>query len=131
MCGRPNRAWMDGMGKAVTAPDARTPRAWTGPLVATVLTLFAGFFALVFVMLSPMACDSCSEADQSRFDATFGPSFVFFLCGLAVSAVLLLVSWMLPWRQRYARRRVVLAAGAFLSVPFFFALFYGFVDWPS
>ncbi|MFC4494601.1 hypothetical protein ACFPA8_10700 [Streptomyces ovatisporus] len=119
------------MREAETDPHARAPRAWIAPLVATVLTLPAGFFALVFVMLSPMACDSCSEADQSRFDATFGPSFVIFLCGLAVSAVLLLLSWVLPWRQRYAERRVVLAVAAFFCLPFFSALFWGLVDWPS
>jgi hypothetical protein len=117
---------------AYIPPPPGTPasRSWVAPLISTLLTVPAAFLALLFVGLSPMACDSCSEPDQTRFDATFGTAFTVFTCGLAVPAVLLVLSWVLPWHQRHAARRVVLALAAFLSVPFLYALFLGLVDWP-
>lgn len=111
-------------------PDSPAPRSWVAPLISTLFTVPAAFLAFVFAGLSPMACDSCARPDQTRFDATFGTAFAVFTWGLAVPAVLLVLSWMLPWRHRYAARRVVLALAAFLSVPFLYALFMGLVDWP-
>jgi hypothetical protein len=116
---------------AAPAPDAPAPRAWVAPLVSTLFTVPAAFFAFVFVGLSPMVCDSCAEPDQHRFDASFDTAFAVFLYGLAVPAALLVGSWLLPWQQRYAARRTVSALAAFFAVPFLYSLFLGLVDWPA
>lgn len=112
-------------------PRAPAPRSWIAPLISTLLTLPMAFFALVFAGLSQMACGSCGETDQSRFDPSFDTAFTVFGCGLTVPAVLLLLSWTLPWQRRYAARRVLFAVAAFFAVPFLYLLFLGLVDWPA
>ncbi|NEC63499.1 DUF983 domain-containing protein [Streptomyces sp. SID9727] len=104
----------------------RTP--WIAPLASTVITLPAVFFALLFSMLTPMACDSCTEEESARFDASFGPAFVVSCCGLALSLGVLLASWVCM-RKRPAAS-VLLAVAAPLTVVFTWMLFMGLVHTP-
>ncbi|WP_235980707.1 hypothetical protein [Streptomyces albidus (ex Kaewkla and Franco 2022)] len=113
------------------APDAPARYAWVAPLVSTLLTVPAAVLALFFVGISQMACDGCGEPDQNRFDASFETAFAVFVYCLAAPAVLLVLSWLLPWQHRYAARRLVFALAAFFAVPFLYSLFLGLVDWPA
>ncbi|OKJ70586.1 DUF983 domain-containing protein [Streptomyces sp. CB02460] len=101
---------------------------WIAPLASTVITLPAAFYALLTSMLMPMACDSCTEEEAHRFDASFGPAFVVSCCGLALSLCVLLASWVCM-RKRPAAS-VFLAVAAPLSVVFTWMLFMGLVDTP-
>lgn len=78
---------------------------WIASLISTVVTLPLAFFALVYSMLSPMACDSCSEADAHRFDASFGPAWTVSCCGLLLSLVILVASWVCTRRRPCGRDR--------------------------
>ncbi|PZT72470.1 MULTISPECIES: hypothetical protein [unclassified Streptomyces] len=114
------------------APDVdqdeftRTP--WIAPLASTVITLPVAFYALLTSMLMPMACDSCTEAEAHRFDASFGPAFVVSCCGLALSLCVLLASWVCMRRRPAAS--VLLAMAAPISVVFTWLLFVSLVDTP-
>ncbi|MEW1893268.1 hypothetical protein [Streptomyces sp. NPDC085659] len=101
---------------------------WIAPLASTVITLPAAFYALLISMLMPMACDSCTEAESDRFDASFGPAFVVSCCGLVLSLGVLLASWVCM-RKRPAAS-VLLAVAAPISVLFTAMLFMGLVDTP-
>ncbi|MFF7339370.1 DUF983 domain-containing protein [Streptomyces sp. NPDC008163] len=102
--------------------------SWIAPLASTVITLPVAFYALLTSMLMPMACDSCTEEEAHRFDASFGPAFVVSCCGLALSLCVLLASWVCM-RKRPAAS-VFLAVTAPISVLFTWMLFMGLVDTP-
>lgn len=110
--------------------DPRVSRAWIAPLVSTLVTLPLAFFALAFGALSPMACDSCMDAESDRFDASFGPAWTMLLCGLVLALIVLAVSWFLPWRQSHAARRTFLTVLAPGMVIFTYVTFTALVDWP-
>ncbi|MCX5101447.1 hypothetical protein OG887_17865 [Streptomyces sp. NBC_00053] len=101
---------------------------WVASLISTVVTLPLAFFALVYSMLSPMACDSCSEADAHRFDASFGPAWTVSCCGLLLSLVILVASWVC------ARRRPPAAIGLAVAAPttvfFTWVAFMTLINWP-
>ncbi|MGW2628675.1 hypothetical protein ACWC2K_04990 [Streptomyces chattanoogensis] len=88
--------------------DDRHPGAWIAPCIATVITVIVAPFAFTVLMLSPMACDSCSQAGQDRF----GVLFWSFAVGLLIPVALLVISWCLPWRREYLAARITLAAFA-------------------
>ncbi|WP_405780336.1 hypothetical protein [Streptomyces sp. NBC_00859] len=113
-----------------TAPDTRAERAWVAPLISTLITVPCGVFALGMVGLSPMACDSCSDAELKRFDPSYSTGLIVFLVGLLLPLGLLLASWSLPWQQRNNDRRLLLSLGAPVSLLLVFLLFRGLVDWP-
>ncbi|WP_328900796.1 hypothetical protein OHR86_13385 [Streptomyces sp. NBC_00441] len=101
---------------------------WIAPLASTVIMLPAVFYALLFSMLMPMACDSCTDAEGDRFDASFGPAFAVSCCGLALSLGVLLASWVCMRRRPAAS--VLLAVAAPIGVLFTWMLFMGLVDTP-
>jgi uncharacterized BrkB/YihY/UPF0761 family membrane protein len=108
--------------------DARPSRTWIASLISTIVTLPLAFFALVFGGLSPMACDSCSEADSDRFDASFDPAWTVLCCGLVLALGVLVASW------AFSRRRppagLVLAVLAPGSVFVAYVTFMALIDWP-
>ncbi|MDN3024662.1 hypothetical protein [Streptomyces sp. S.PB5] len=108
----------------------RAPGAWIAPLISTLVTLPASFVAYLIGGLSPMACDSCGDAQADAFDASYGVAFPVLLGGLAVALVLLFVSWALPWERRHRDRRAIFALAAPLMVPFAYVAFAALVDWP-
>ncbi|QNE76708.1 hypothetical protein F0344_20625 [Streptomyces finlayi] len=110
--------------------DLRDSRAWIAPLVSTLVTLPLAFFAIVFGGLSPMACDSCSDTESDRFDASFGPAWTVLCCGLVLSLILLVVAWAVPWQQRNAARRVLITVLAPASVFLTYVTFAALIDWP-
>lgn len=112
------------------AQGDRARRAWIGPLLSTLLTLPTAFAAFVGVALSPMSCGSCTAAQVDRFSPSFDTAYTVFLFGLIVPAVLLISAWALPWQQRHAARRALLAVLAPVSVLAVYVLFAGLVDWP-
>ncbi|WP_328910817.1 hypothetical protein OG230_15580 [Streptomyces sp. NBC_00234] len=112
----------------LTSP--RDSRAWIAPLVSTLVTLPLAFFALVFGALSPMACDSCMDAEADRFDASFGPAWTVLCCGLVLALILLVAAWALPWRPRNAARRVLVTVLAPATVFLTYVTFAALVDWP-
>ncbi|MFF5972132.1 hypothetical protein ACFY7C_11505 [Streptomyces sp. NPDC012769] len=110
--------------------DARATGAWIAPLVSTLVTVPLGLVALFFAGLSPMACDSCNEAEADRFDASFAVAFPVFVTGLLVSLALLIISWALPWRVRHSARRVGFAFAAPLAIVLAGMVFAGLLDTP-
>jgi len=112
------------------AADTRTPGAWFAPLVSTVITSVVAYFAFAFAALSAMACDSCSDADEQRFDSSFGTGITVFQFGLLVPLGLLIASWALPWVEKNALSRLAMCFLAPLTVIPVYLLFQGLVDWP-
>ncbi|MYQ77677.1 MULTISPECIES: DUF983 domain-containing protein [unclassified Streptomyces] len=110
------------------ALDDLPKNPWIAPLFSTVITLPVAFYALLTSMLMPMACDSCTEEEGDRFDASFGPAFAVTCCGLALSLCVLLASWVCMRRRPAAS--VLLAVAAPLAVVFTWMLFMGLVDTP-
>lgn len=110
--------------------NPRTPRAWMAPLVSTVLTLPLGLLALFIGALSPMACGSCMDAEEDRFQNSFETAWTVLTTGLLLSLTVLAVSWFLPYRQQQAATRVFLAVVAPALVCVTFVTFLGLVDWP-
>ncbi|MFG2629022.1 hypothetical protein [Streptomyces sp. NPDC048473] len=108
--------------------NIRPSRVWIASLISTIVTLPLAFFALVFGALSPMACDSCSEADSGRFDASFDPAWTVLACGLVLALGVLIASWVFSRRRPPAGLGLaVLAPGTvFVAWVTFMAL----VDWP-
>ncbi|MFI8964919.1 DUF983 domain-containing protein [Streptomyces sp. NPDC053493] len=104
-------------------PTNDSPRPWVPPLLATVVTLPLGFLALVYAMLSPMACDACDQEENRRFTDSFTPAFSTFTVGLVVAVALLITAWALP-------RRPVFAVAAPVAVIASWLLFASLVDWP-
>ncbi|OIJ85427.1 hypothetical protein [Streptomyces colonosanans] len=111
-------------------PRNRVQGAWVAPLVGTVLTLPVGLIALAVGGLSPMACDSCNDADAKRFDMSFDTAFTVLQVGLAASLALLIVSWCLVSDER-AERRWLFALLPIGTVLISLILFLSLVDWPS
>ncbi|MCT2544213.1 hypothetical protein [Streptomyces atratus] len=101
---------------------------WVASLISTVVTLPLAFFALVYSMFSPMACDSCSEADAHRFDASFGPAWTVSCCGLLLSLVILVASWVCARRRPPAAIGLAVAAPA--TVFFTWVAFMTLINWP-
>ncbi|MFD7498771.1 DUF983 domain-containing protein [Streptomyces sp. NPDC059832] len=112
-------------------PDNVTdsPRhTWIASLISTVVTLPLAFFALVHIMLSPIACEYCSETDAHRFDASFGPAWTVTCCGLLLALVILVASWV------FTRRRPPTAIGLAVAAPatvfFTWVAFMTLINWP-
>ncbi|MFF2406799.1 hypothetical protein [Streptomyces sp. NPDC058092] len=111
-----------------TTDTRPSSRVWIASLVSTVVTLPLAFFALVFGGLSPMACDSCSEADSDRFDTSFDPAWTVLCCGLVLALIALVASW------AFSRRRpptgLALAVLAPSTVFIAWVAFMALIDWP-
>ncbi|MFC8537049.1 hypothetical protein ACFUJY_24470 [Streptomyces sp. NPDC057249] len=108
--------------------DDRPRHAWIASLISTVVTLPLAFLALAYSMMAPMACDSCSDEDSDRFDASFGTAWTVSCCGLVLSLAVLLASWVCT-RTRPAAA-ILLAVVAPVTVFLAWAFFMGLVDWP-
>ncbi|MGW1911319.1 hypothetical protein ACWCQS_11440 [Streptomyces sp. NPDC002076] len=95
--------------------DARDPRGWVAPTIATALMVVLGPAALLFGGLSAMATDSCGPDDCSAALNT-SLSWIFGLIsyGGPLSAVALLMAWVLPWRRRWSVARAWTAAFALI-----------------
>ncbi|MFB7862328.1 hypothetical protein [Streptomyces sp. NPDC056069] len=111
-------------------PDAPVTGGWIAPLVSTLVTVPMGLLALFFAGLSPMACDSCDEAEADRFDASFASAFPLLGVGLLVALTLLITSWALPRRTRNQARRAGFALAAPLTVVLTAVLFAALLDTP-
>ncbi|MEU8973831.1 hypothetical protein AB0D11_31980 [Streptomyces monashensis] len=97
---------------------------WIPPLVSTLVTLPLALFLLVAAAFAPMACDSCTESEAHRFDASYDVAMPVFLTGLVISALLVLAGWCMPWTvKNMARRRLTatLAPCVLLLAYVFFA----------
>ncbi|MFD7280091.1 hypothetical protein ACFV80_24330 [Streptomyces sp. NPDC059862] len=112
-------------------PNAAVPRPWIAPLISTVITLPASLLALFFGGLTPMACDACNGVEAERFDQSFEIAFTVLQIGLALSFVLLLVSWCLLWNEQNAIRRGAFAALAPCTVLVAVVFFLGLIDGPN
>ena len=109
----------------------RTARAWVAPLVSTVITLPLAFAAWFFGALSPMSCDSCSEADADRFDRSFDTAWTVLRTGLLTALAALAVCRYLSLRQpRAAGRMTLRAALAPTAVGVTFVTFLATINWP-
>ena len=104
---------------------------WLGPLIATVVTVPAAFFAYIIGSLTPMACDSCNGAEAEHFDRRFDTAFTLLEVGLLASLVMLIVSWGLPQTEENVARRAVFSVLAPCTVAFSFLLFTGMVPSPN
>ncbi|MEU8694745.1 hypothetical protein [Streptomyces sp. NPDC048665] len=97
---------------------------WIPPLVSTLVTVPMALFLLVAAAFAPMACDSCTESEAHRFDAGYDVAMPVFLTGMAISALLMLAGWCMPWTvKNMARRRATaaLAPSVLLVAYAFFA----------
>ncbi|WP_405898408.1 hypothetical protein OG242_13485 [Streptomyces sp. NBC_00727] len=106
----------------------RPRHAWIASLLSTIVTLPLVYVALLYSMLAPMACDSCSEADDKRMEATFGPAFAVSCCGLLLALITVVASW------AHTRRRPPAAIALAVAAPFVVALtwaaFMTVLAWP-
>ncbi|MER5849728.1 hypothetical protein ABT126_22450 [Streptomyces sp. NPDC002012] len=108
--------------------DTRPSRTWIASLISTIVTLPLAFFALVFGGLSPMACDSCEDAEAHRFDTSFDPAWTVLTLGLVLALITLVTSWALSRRRPPAALALAVLAP---SVVFFaWVTFMALVDWP-
>ncbi|MEV8457464.1 hypothetical protein AB0467_32665 [Streptomyces sp. NPDC052095] len=112
---------------STAAPD-RPSRAWIGSLISTLATLPLGLLVLGYGGLSPMACDSCSEAVAHRFDSSFGPAWTALCVLLGLAGVLLAASWVGAFLRPAAG--TVLAVLAPVMVFVAWVVFTAMVDWP-
>ncbi|MEV8054193.1 hypothetical protein [Streptomyces bacillaris] len=119
-------------GGSTPADPAHAPdrRAWVAPLISTVVTLPAALIALFIGGLTPMACDSCNGAAADRFDASFTTAWTVLWIGLLAALVMLIASWAVPHRLRFAARRVGLSLAAPATTMVTFVAFMALVDWP-
>ncbi|MCE4947106.1 hypothetical protein LVX13_28950 [Streptomyces albulus] len=108
----------------------RDSRAWVGPLVSSVVTVVAGFFALAVLGFSAMACDSCSSEKAHGFDGSIATALMVLKVGFLGPAGLLAVAWGLPWERRKAGRRAMLALMAPLALVVLFVACMAMVQWP-
>ncbi|MYT31949.1 hypothetical protein GTY73_24760 [Streptomyces sp. SID8354] len=109
--------------------EERDSQTWVGPLVSTVVTVVAGFFALVVLGFSAMACDACSSEKAHGFDAGISTALTVLKVGFLVPAGMLVVAWG-SWEPRQAGRRAMLALTAPLAVVLLFVVCMALVDWP-
>ncbi|NJP81230.1 hypothetical protein HCK01_28705 [Streptomyces sp. AA8] len=87
----------------------------SAPLWATVLAVLVIPVAVVFGSLSPMATDSCGPDNCSRaLDGALALIKYGLFTTVIGTPVLLLTSWFLPRRMRYATARRYLAWCALL-----------------
>ncbi|WP_327710462.1 hypothetical protein OG912_19535 [Streptomyces sp. NBC_00464] len=107
---------------------ARRPRTWIAPLISTLVTLPLAFFARIFGMLSPMACDSCSDGQSDRFDASFDTAWPVLSSGLVLALVLLVTSWILSSSRRPTAIKLSVLAPATVVVTY--VAFAALIDWP-
>jgi cell division protein FtsW (lipid II flippase) len=112
------------------APQEPVSRAWVSPLASSFVTLPLALCAFVYASFSSMACDSCESAESAHFEASFAVGYDLLRIVLGLSLAVLLVSWTLPWRERHAPTRWVLAVLAPCLVVIGFVLFGKLVDWP-
>ncbi|MYY06843.1 MULTISPECIES: hypothetical protein [unclassified Streptomyces] len=108
--------------------DDRPRHTWVATLISAVITLPLAFLALIYTMFTPMICDSCSEADGDRFEASFLPAWTVFCCGLVLALVALIASWVCLGRKPAAA--ILLAVAAPVTVLLTWLLFIGLIDWP-
>ncbi|MCX5141018.1 MULTISPECIES: hypothetical protein [unclassified Streptomyces] len=109
----------------LTAPQ---PRTWIAALVSTLVTLPLAGLARFFGALSPMACDSCSDAQSDRFDASFDLAWPLLSGGLVLSLLLLFTSWVLSSSRPPAA--VPVAVLAPVTVVVTYVAFAAMIDWP-
>lgn len=125
------RGWLVGMEDVSVPLDVeRDAWAWVGPLVSSVVTVVAGFFALVALGFSAMACDGCSGEKAHEFDASISTAVLVLKIGFVVPGGLLAVAWGLPWERRNAGQRALLALTAPLAVVVLFVACMAMVRWP-
>ncbi|WP_306318903.1 MULTISPECIES: hypothetical protein [unclassified Streptomyces] len=110
--------------------SARPNRQWVAPLISSVVTLPAAFFAHLFASLMAMACDSCGDAALARFEPSYERAYTVFGWGLTISLLVLATAWLLPWHERYAVRRIGFSAAAPIAVVVTFVAFMVMIDWP-
>ncbi|MFB6814831.1 hypothetical protein ACFCV8_09825 [Streptomyces sp. NPDC056347] len=111
--------------------DARTvrpSRVWIGSLISSFATLPLALVVLFFGGLSPMACDSCSDAASDRFDSSFGPAWTVLCSLLALSVAVLVASWVCAFRR--PPLGALLAVLAPCTVFVAWVAFTAMVDWP-
>ncbi|WP_405390175.1 hypothetical protein OG596_21395 [Streptomyces sp. NBC_01102] len=77
-----------------------------------------------------MACDSCNGAAADRSTDSFEAGWGVLCVGLLLSLVVLVASWVLPWRQRRDPARLLLAWAAPGFVLCASVAFMGLVDRP-
>ncbi|MFF2011637.1 hypothetical protein ACFVWY_21515 [Streptomyces sp. NPDC058195] len=106
----------------------RPSRAWVAPLISSFATLPLALLVLFFGGLSPMACDSCSDAASDRFDSSFGPAWTVLCCVLVLAVAVLVASWVYAFRTPPAG--VLLAALAPCTVFVAWVAFTAMVNWP-
>ncbi|MEH6373072.1 hypothetical protein V7793_01715 [Streptomyces sp. KLMMK] len=96
-------------------PADRDDNASSAPLWATVLAVLVIPVAVLFGSLAPMATDSCGPDNCSR---ALDGALALVECSLFTTIIgtpaLLLTSWLLPRRMRYATARRYLAWCALL-----------------
>ncbi|MFD4943916.1 hypothetical protein ACFVYE_39570 [Streptomyces sp. NPDC058239] len=108
--------------------NTRPPRTWIASLISTIVTLPLAFFALVFGGLSPMACDSCDEAEAHRFDTSFDPAWTVLTLGLVLALGVLVASWVFSRRRPPAGLALAVLAPSTVFVAW--VTFMTLVDWP-
>ncbi|GAA2383124.1 hypothetical protein GCM10010420_01430 [Streptomyces glaucosporus] len=115
---------------AENTPGVRAPRLWVAPLVSTLVTLLLAYVAFFFVALSPMACDSCDDAQNARFQPSFETGFAVFRYGLLIPPALLLLGWGLAGKKHDTPWRKTASLLAPCSVVLLYLAFLSLVDWP-
>lgn len=111
-----------------TAPDDAT-HPWGASVVATLVTLFVGLCAWLFVRMMPIECQMyCDEAELRRYDDTYRAAFRFFMCGLSVPLLALLESYRLAWRRQHPARRILLTLAAPVSMLFLYVITESLLD---
>ncbi|MER6049488.1 hypothetical protein ABT168_18885 [Streptomyces sp. NPDC001793] len=110
--------------------EERDARAWVGPLVSTVVTVVAGFFAVGVLGFSAMACDACSGEKAHGFDASLSTALMVLKVGFLGPVALLVAAWGLPWERRRAGQRAMLALMAPVAVVVLFVACMAMVEWP-
>ncbi len=119
-----------GTAPAPTPDETPDPRAWIAPLISTVVTVPLGLLALLYGALSPMECGSCNGAVADRFHDSWMIGWTVLWIGLLIALAVLIASWAVPRRLRFAARRVGLALAAPATVGVTFVAFMALVDWP-
>jgi hypothetical protein len=113
------------------SPNEWVRGEWFPALVSTLITLPLAFLLSAGASFAPMACDNCDGTEAERFDESYGFAIVVFLAGLAVSSILMLASWCMPWRQKNVKRRRVAATMAPSVLLMAYVLFAGLLATPG
>ncbi|MFI0214065.1 hypothetical protein [Streptomyces lydicus] len=98
--------------------DERDRHAFAAPAISTVVTLAGGFVFGWLAIMTFVVCGSSCDSDPAG-------SVIFTACtwSLVAPVMLLLISWLLPWRRRYSGARLGFAILAPLSVGAIYVLF--------